>query len=74
MRDRVTYSHNSRYKKICDPFTALSFTNFENLNLFLNLSVTKLQSLMIVGADFLMDKNNKNKEIYYKIINGMKKL
>lgn len=41
MRDRVTYSHNSRNRKICDPFLAPSLTNVENLNLFLNLLVNK---------------------------------
>src|SRR5574337_696680 len=41
MRDRLTCSYSSRNRKICDPFLALLLTNFENLNLFLNLLVTK---------------------------------
>lgn len=51
MRDRLTYSHNSRNRKICDPFLALLLTNFENLNLFLNLLVTKFSKSYV----FLME-------------------
>lgn len=34
MRDRITYSNNSRIRKICYPSLALSLANFENLTLF----------------------------------------